>query len=145
MVFLLAEGKVGFLGRLHFTEGIVNLCLSFVLGRWLGLAGVMVATVVVHVPTVSWTAYKVFRMLGLRFREILTRAFFPAVAPTFIAGLCAYGIDRFGFTSRWVAFALPIFAFLFIAAVAGFTITLNSSERLSIVRTVKSRLGVSPV
>jgi O-antigen/teichoic acid export membrane protein len=142
MVFLLAEGKVGFLGKLNLAEGIVNLCLSVVLGRSFGLAGVMIATVVVHVPTVSWTACRVFRMLELQFGEILTDAVVPAVLPVVVAGLGAFGVSRFGSTSRWVALALPVCVFLLIAFVAGMTITLNSSERLRIARIVKTRLGI---
>ncbi len=145
MVFLLAEGKVGFLGRLHFAEGIVNLCLSIVLGKAWGLAGVMIATVVVHIPTVSWTVYKVIRMLELRFSEIMARAIVPAVVPAIMAGLSALGVGQFGFPSRWVALALPVGAFLVVAIATGLSITLNASERLSIVRMVKARLGLSLV
>lgn len=85
LVFVLATGRIGKLSTICIIEGIGNVAMSLYLGRIMGLAGVMIAKVVTHVPTVIYLQCR-----GMTEFSIMTKEYFrTAVGPAVISsGMC---------------------------------------------------------
>jgi O-antigen/teichoic acid export membrane protein len=68
-VIVIASGRIGTLGGLVLAEGLANLALSFVLGRALGLPGVMWATVITNLVSSSYLCWKAQHVLAIPWRD----------------------------------------------------------------------------
>lgn len=68
-VVVMASGRIGTLGGLVLAEGIANLALSILLGRAMGLPGVMWATVVTNLVSSGYLFVRAQRVLELRWRD----------------------------------------------------------------------------
>jgi O-antigen/teichoic acid export membrane protein len=69
LAFVIASGRIGTLGGLVLAEGVANLMLSVVLGRVIGLSGVMWATVVTNFISSGYLCWKVQAVLAIPWRD----------------------------------------------------------------------------
>jgi O-antigen/teichoic acid export membrane protein len=86
-IFIVAEGRIGRLSILALGEGLGNLALSIILARWMGLAGVMWATVIANVPTLIYSRYRAQEVAGVTWIEFARQAVLPALGVTTPAAL----------------------------------------------------------
>lgn len=69
LAFVIASGKIGTLGGLVLAEGIANLALSILLGRAIGLPGVMWATVLTNLLSSGYLCWKAQQVLEIPWRD----------------------------------------------------------------------------
>ncbi|BDG09642.1 lipopolysaccharide biosynthesis protein [Anaeromyxobacter paludicola] len=85
--FIVATGRLGGLSGLTAVEGVANLALSFWLGRRMGMAGVMWASVVAKVPTTAYILWRASRQLRVTAVQTLQRIWPAALAAVVAAAL----------------------------------------------------------
>src|ERR1017187_1914867 len=112
------------------AEGFVNLVLSIVLVRKIGLVGVAWGTVI---PDLICTAviipFYTLRVLKLGVREYVTGAFVrPVVAAVPIIGL-GYGLSHLVATPSWALFGGEVAAMCGVFAILSYFICLDSRQR----------------
>jgi len=69
--FVFASGKIRIYSMLAIFEGISNLGLSIVLGKYIGLAGVMWASVIMHIPTTLYLFIVPMRSMKITLSEYI--------------------------------------------------------------------------
>jgi O-antigen/teichoic acid export membrane protein len=124
------------------AEGVVNLVLSIILVRKIGLIGVAWGTVI---PDVICTAiiipYYTLRILKLDVREYVTRAFVrPVIASLPIAGL-AYAFSRMVEVPTWGLFGAEVAAIAGVFAILSYFLCLDSAQRAMVAGRVANLLN----
>jgi len=79
--FVFASGKIRVYSFVTVLEGVSNLGLSILLGKYLGLAGVMWASVITHLPTTAYLMIVAMRSMKISFSECLRVCVVPLVLP----------------------------------------------------------------
>jgi O-antigen/teichoic acid export membrane protein len=69
--FVMAVGKIKTLSYFALFEGFLNLSLSLVLGKTIGMHGIMLATLIANIPSCIYLFYKGTKLLEFK-REFLT-------------------------------------------------------------------------
>lgn len=129
LTFVFASGKIRTLGLVSVLEGVTNLGLSLWLGRRIGLAGVMVATVIANVPTTSYLLAVSLRALGLGAGRYVSECVVPSLLPI-AAGCSAALLARMLLPGNgWFAFLVQGSTLVLFHAVTAFRFNLTSSER----------------
>jgi O-antigen/teichoic acid export membrane protein len=64
--FVMAVGKIKMLSYFAIFEGVLNLSLSFFLGKTIGLHGIMLATLIANIPTGLYLFYKGTKLLDFQ-------------------------------------------------------------------------------
>lgn len=84
--FVIASGKIRVLSFITLAEGVANLILSLWLGQIMGLAGVMLASVIANLVTTSY-----IQVRGMSEAKVsLTQYLKLAVCPTIVPAVAAY-------------------------------------------------------
>jgi len=72
--FVMAVGKIKMLSYFALFEGLLNLSLSLLLGKTVGMHGVMLATLIANIPTCFYLFYKGTKLLDFQ-KEFLAEFF----------------------------------------------------------------------
>jgi O-antigen/teichoic acid export membrane protein len=78
--FFVAAGRVKLFAMLSFCAGIINVALSVVLGRRMGIEGVMIASVIIDVPLSIILWVHVSREIGIERNRLFFETLVPALA-----------------------------------------------------------------
>jgi O-antigen/teichoic acid export membrane protein len=128
------------------TEGVVNLLLSIILVRKMGLIGVAWGTVI---PDVICTAliipFYTLRILNLGVREYVTRAFLrPVLASLPIAAL-GYAFSRMVASVSWSLFGSEVAIICGVFAVLSYFLCLDTQQRAIVTGKLARLLNRQPV
>ncbi len=100
-LFIFASGRIGGLAIVATCEGIANLTLSFVLGSWLGLWGVMLASLLANIPTTVYMVSRVLVECDISLSAYLMATVRPVVIPAIltaaVAAMCVVTVARWTF------------------------------------------------
>jgi O-antigen/teichoic acid export membrane protein len=99
LVLTMATGRIRALGILYVCEGVLNLTLSLLFGRHLGLGGVMLGSAVSNLISTTYLQSRLSSELGVSSRWYFRGCVLPAL-PSVLAA-CAVG----GALSRWLGVA----------------------------------------
>ena len=91
-VFLMSAGRIRRYSALTMVEAGVNLTLSVVLGRMLGLGGVALAAVLANIPTNLYLQCTVHRELGVSIRFSLRHSWLPSLLLASLAAIPAWAV-----------------------------------------------------
>jgi len=81
-IFILATGQISGLSNFAISEGVANLGLSLLLGHWIGIQGVMIATAITHIPTLIYLQWRMRKDFGVTSHAFLSESVGPAIAAT---------------------------------------------------------------
>lgn len=141
---LLGARKLRFLSTVQVGEAMLNLVLSLILVRHLGLAGVAIGTLI---PTLITNLLIIppymRRELGFGFGELLREGLFRSVATGATITLIAYLIVTMVPPTTWAAFFGDALLSALFGLVGIYTVVLTASERSSARTAIRRRLGRS--
>ena len=145
-LILAGMAKHKFLAYLILAEGLVNLILSIILIRRMGLIGVAWGTAI---PDVICTAliipWYTLKVLEMGAREYFSRAFVrPLISALPLVGL-GYAFRLLVETPSWLVFAGEVAAFCGVVGVMGYFLCLDSGHRDMAVERVKRVFQREPV
>lgn len=87
--YIIAGGRVHKLARWVVIEGLANVILSVLLGRWLGIEGVILATIIALSPRIVYQSVSVRRELDVPLMPFLQSCIFPSLAAAVVcSALC---------------------------------------------------------
>ena len=136
--FVQALGDLRTFGRLTLLEGAVNLGLSILLGKLFGLAGVLIASLIATLPTLTWLVTTLARDLGVPLRALWNEVARPACL-VLCAALCAGAAGLWAPPSAVAQVArMALFVAAFAAALLRFGMGADERSQL---RGLLGRLG----
>lgn len=135
--FVVATGRIRILTYLAFVEGVSNVVLSLWLGTLLGVAGVMLATLITHFSTTVYLLRRVLREFGIPYWNYLSAGLLPAVPATGIGCGGAYITLLLVPGQGWLPIvgAMATFAFAYIPIAYRFG--LDESDRRQLTTVLK--------
>lgn len=128
-VFIIANGQMRQLSRLALVEGILNLILSFLLGHHYGLSGVMLATLIAHLPMVVYLHQKGMGCVGVSTHQYFCEVIFPIITPCLVAFGCAYVVFSFIPNNGWLSFICSAIVLLGVHFCLAFLLAIDAGER----------------
>ena len=142
-IVMVAYGDVRVMSIWSLCGGIVRVILAFWLGRIIGLAGVMIANVVVGVPGLVYFNYRVWRLLGLPVRQVWRHAVAPALRANTLTLLVLIAVLVQPPPATWPWFFLwaSIFALAWAIGVGGVGVLPAERDKLRLY--VKHVLGLA--
>ncbi|WP_136514297.1 lipopolysaccharide biosynthesis protein [Geomonas edaphica] len=129
MVFVIATGELSQLSRFAFYEGVANLGLSFLLGYYYGLSGVMLATFIAHIPMAIYLQYRGMAALDMYFNQYITLVISPVVVPCMIATICASIVVFTMPATGWLSFICACSVLLLVHVGLAYLLAINVNER----------------
>ena len=127
--FLFASGNIRAFGRIAVLEGVCNLALSLLLGRYFGLAGVMWSTVIANFPATSYLLMVTLRRLKIGLGEYLGKCLAPCALPVLAGCLACLVSARWAPGRGWGEFIVKGSALTGVYAGLSYWIGLTRSER----------------
>ena len=128
--FVMATGRIGILSVLTISEGVMNLILSLILGKYLGLAGVMWATVIANLQTGAYLQWRGQRTLGISWsdyaNQVLTRLFWPVTIGFALLVIFAWQIQ----IKTWLMLFTQISIFVVVYFSFCYHFSIDDTERL---------------
>ena len=128
-IFLVAKGEIKSLARLSLIEGIINLGLSFLLGHYVGLAGVMLATLIAHLPMFLFLQARGMRSFGIKLLAYTRYVVWPFIIPGGISMLCVLLFIKIFNYSNWVSFGLGSSVLLLVYICMSYFFALDTREQ----------------
>jgi len=127
--FVFASGKIRNYSMIAVLEGVCNLGLSILLGRYIGLAGVMWGSVITHLPTTLYLLIVCMRSMMIGFPEYLRICLLPLVLP----GAAGYAAATFSAEllphKGWFSFLAQAIILLVVYGTTAYRLSLTKSER----------------
>jgi len=130
--FVFASGKIRNYSRVVFLEGICNLGLSIVLGKYMGLAGVMWGTVITHIPTTVYLLLIPMRSMKISLPEFVRACVFPSLVPIMIGYPVALFSGRLLLGQGWVSFCVQAAILLIVYGCVAYRVSLTGPQRIRI-------------
>jgi len=127
--FVFASGKIRTYSLVVLLEGISNLALSIVLGKYIGLAGVMWASVITHIPTTIFLMIVPMRSMKISLTEYLRTCVFPPLLPIALACAAALFLGRLVQSQGWFSFIAQTSILLMMYGVISYRMSLTEVER----------------
>lgn len=141
--FVMATGRIRFLSVLTISEGVVNLILSLILGKYLGLSGVMWATVIANLQTSAYLQWRGLRDVDLSWgnygTQVLTRLLWPTIIGFALLFTFAWQIQ----INTWLTLCTQISIFALVYLLSCYHFSIDDSERLYLKNFVRTLLGTS--
>jgi O-antigen/teichoic acid export membrane protein len=128
-VFIIATGKIRRLSTLSLLEGGVNLGLSFLLGYHYGVSGVMLATLLAHMPMVAFLQRRGMGEFGVDWRQYLRSVILPVFWPWSVAVTCTLVVLKVIPYGGWLAFGCASVVLLGVHAGFAYWFAVNAEER----------------
>lgn len=130
--YFLGCGEIGLLSRMALLESLLNVSMSFVLGRALGPSGVAVATAATTLAFMPYGLYRMFRLLDLDIRKVFSQAIVPSLRVTVgIVATCL--LFQLLPPAKRMVTVVMILPFSIIAATIVFYLGLTMEERHEVV------------
>lgn len=126
---LMATGRMRALGAIQLAAGTGGLVLSVVLGRWIGLAGVMAATVIASLPTAFYLQREAQRRLGMPLTRIWQLCLVPALRAVVPSATALVILLHVWEPPGLASFMIVAGFFLLIHCLSAWSFGLNQSER----------------
>ena len=127
--FVFASGRIKNYSFIAVIEGVSNLGLSIVLGKFMGLAGVMWGSVITHLPTTLYLLIVCMRSMMIGFPEYLRICLLPLVLP----GAAGYAAATFSAEllphKGWFSFLAQAIILLVVYGTTAYRLSLTKSER----------------
>lgn len=86
---VIAKGKVNNLVKFALFEGFLKVLLSFILGKYLGMYGIIMATLIANIPTSLYIFITSFRILQTNLREyyneVISKVLLPIITLTILS------------------------------------------------------------
>ena len=142
-LFVAASGDIRVPSILAVAEGVANLGLSIVLGRAMGLPGVMWATVATNVPTTVYLLWRCERDLHLGWQETLAGVRRAAI-PGAVAVGSALGIARWMRLGGWAELIVGTAAYCALYGIVAWTIGLTARDREQLTDGLRVRFARKP-
>lgn len=130
MVFIIATGELSQLSRLALFEGIVNLGLSFLLGYHLGLQGVMLATLIAHIPMAIFLQNRGMSAFNVQMGKFVKFVIFPVIVPCSIAAACTFIVLGSTPGSGWLSFGCAASVLLVVYTGLAYLLAIDRVEKL---------------
>ncbi len=112
-VFVQAKGSIRFLSMITLVEGVINLLLSIWLGKKIGLAGVMVATFIAHIPTTVYLQWRAHKDLKINLLVFTRECLFPVFVVSGFSALLLGGMIVLIRPISWIGLIATVGCFLF--------------------------------
>jgi len=129
LIFAYASGEIRALSVISLCEGIANLCLSLWLGRKIGLAGVMIATVIANIPTTLYLVAATMRSLKIDVPTYLKNCSAPGIVPAAAGYGAAVLAGRWLPFEGWVSFGVRGITLVSVYVLALYCLGLSKEER----------------
>jgi O-antigen/teichoic acid export membrane protein len=139
-VFVMASGSIKNYSRVVLLEGVCNLGLSVLLGKFFGLPGVMWGTVITHLPITVYLLVVPMRSMQIGLRQFLQLAVFPALPPALFGFAAALLSERILSGSNWISFCAEASVLMSVYAGVAYRASLTGGERSAIGRSVSRTL-----
>lgn len=131
--FVVVEGVVTRYGWILIFEGLVNIGLSWSLGRWIGPSGAMVATVVAHGVSVPYLMLRAAATTGMRPIALIRSTVWIAVRCASVGAVVAFVVATCT-TQSVTSIVLTIGVSAIVGIPAFVFIGLNDGDRDSVLR-----------
>jgi O-antigen/teichoic acid export membrane protein len=127
------------------AEGLVNVILSIILVRKIGLIGVAWGTVVPDIICMAVIVpWYTLRILNLSVREYILRALMgPAISALPIVGI-GYAFSRMVLTPSWATFGGEVLIICSVFVATAYFVCLDRSQRAIVLGKISSVLGRGP-
>jgi O-antigen/teichoic acid export membrane protein len=132
--FIVAVGNITTLSIFALGEGVLNLGLSILLGRHIGLGGVMLATVIANIPATLYSQIRAQHDFKIGYREFLWKAVMPPALASVFSLIALLLLRQFIPPTSWLKFGVISVMFLAVHACATFAFALVPTERDAIHR-----------
>jgi O-antigen/teichoic acid export membrane protein len=127
---IIASGQIGILSIFALVEGVVNLVLSLILGHYLGLAGIIWATLIANIPTSVYLLRRSQHLLKLTIEEYSREVLKPLLIPLGMGIGTFLILNKTIIINAWGPFFLIAFLFLLIYSVLSYWLSIDTAERL---------------
>ena len=131
-VFTFASGKIRVYSRVVLLEGVCNLGLSIMLGKYLGLPGVMWGTVITHLPITVYLLVVPMRGMNIGLTEYLRSCVFPALLPVTVGCAAALLSGKLLPDQGWFTFWAQATVLLAVYCSVAYRVSLLETERVRI-------------
>lgn len=129
-LLMVAGAKMRAVAIMELLEGLGNIGLSIVLGRLIGLSGIMLATLLARIPTAIYLQYHAQKVLQIGFGELIRETVRPAIGASLVtAGALALMLNVMGEPENLIALTLLITIAVVVHMVSAWGIGLNRLER----------------
>jgi O-antigen/teichoic acid export membrane protein len=135
-IFYIASGEILAFGIVGLIEGVVNLGLSVWLGKVIGLAGVMWASIIANLPATALVLYISMYRLRITVPEYLTSCVIRLLLPTAIGYGAGFLAGRLLLDRGWVTFTVQGAVLVAVYGSLVYLVSLTRDERVW----VRSRL-----
>jgi O-antigen/teichoic acid export membrane protein len=127
---IIASGQIGILSIFALVEGVVNLVLSLILGHYLGLAGIIWATLIANIPTSLYLLGRSQHLLKVTIGEYSREVLKPLLIPLSMGIATFLIMKEIILVNAWGPFVLIAFIFLLIYSVLSYRLSIDRTERL---------------
>jgi O-antigen/teichoic acid export membrane protein len=141
--FVMATGRIRVLSTLSISEGVMNLILSLIMGKYLGLPGVMWATVIANLQTGAYLQWRSQRIVEISWSDyanrVLTRLIWPSTIGFALLFILSWQIK----INTWLMLFTQIFIFVVVYISSCYRFSIDDTERLFIKNYIRTLLGKS--
>jgi O-antigen/teichoic acid export membrane protein len=131
-VFVFASGKIRNYSRVVVLEGVCNLGLSILLGKYMGLAGVMWGTVITHIPTTVYLLVIPMRTMKISVTDFVRVCVFPSLVPILIGYPASLFSGRLLSDQGCFSFCAQAAILLIVYGGVAYRVSLTGAERIRI-------------
>jgi len=125
---MVANGAVRYLSTVSIFGGIANLILSFILGKTIGIEGVMVASAIIEVIVMVMFGVYCLRLMNISFVYLWRKSIMPAITSNcFVIPVVVYALMG-NIPTNLSSFIVWLLIFTIIIFTGTITTGLNKSE-----------------
>lgn len=128
-IYFIASGRILYFGLVGLLEGMINLGLSIWLGKVIGLAGVMLASVIANIPATASVLYMSMRGLKIGVPEYLRSCIIRVLPPTVIGYAAGHLTGKLFSDNGWMRFIAQGGVLLAVYAASTYLLALTNEER----------------
>lgn len=143
-IFFITYGRIFLFGIIGILEGLINLGLSILLGKHIGIEGVMVASVIACIPATALVLYISMRRLGISVHEFLTSCVYRALVPIVIGYSAAWLLGKPFIATGWISFITQGTALVIVYGGIAYGFCLKQSEREAVGAQVSRLIHLLP-
>lgn len=128
-VFVQAKGNIRILSYVTLFEGLLNLVLSIWLGRKIGIPGVLLGTLIAHIPTTIYIQRLAQYNLKISLLEFTKKCLFPVFRLTTFAVILLIILYTIIHPINWIGLISTVFLFLFIYSLILYRYALDETDK----------------
>lgn len=101
--------NIGPLAIAAICEGIINLVISLILVRYIGVIGVAIGTIIPNlVNNGIWMPLYISRVINIKLKTLILRSMAPGIVVGLTGYVSSFFIGKFMHSTTWVSFVLSI-------------------------------------